>query len=558
MKILVLLKLVIFVTIMLLPLSMSYAQPTVLTSRQWQEDLAFLAKEIPKAHREPFHKISKSSFDSAVAVLHTQIPSMKDYEIVVGFTKLVAMIGDGHTRLTLPQDQAVAYSRAHTTTSPPSDSSLFFNHLPVKLELFKDGLFIRSATPAYKHMVGAQVLQIGNTSADAAIKAVRPVVHYDNEMGFKLLAPTFLVVPEFLASLNIANDSKKVKFQVKTRQGKVENITLTPVPLFNAPAFTDAYDVLKTSKPLSQRDKKSKFWMEYLPDTKTLYVQVNEVNNKEDETMAEFMGKMEKAITAHSVGRLVLDLRYNPGGNNTIGRSIVLVLARNEHINQPGRLYTLIGPETFSAAQVLANDLEYYTNTLFAGEPSGSSPSHYGDSRKMYLPNSNLTIRASSIYWRDWNGNEKRPWTAPHIPVSYTSDDYLKGRDPALETVLKLPLSDNVGAVMQQVYEQNGFMPAAWVYTRFAWDSRANHSTVEAVEKAFGDYLLKQNKGEEAVIWYNSMGIQRKGTLWPYLGLAQAYLLLNDKEKVESILKKAIMLEPDNKQANEMLKAIKE
>src|SRR5690606_3086298 len=224
-------------------------------------------------------------------------------------------------------------------------------------------------------------------------------------------------------------------------------------------------------------------------------------------------------------------LRYNSGGNGYLNRSLVLALSRSERINQFGRLYTLIGRETFSAAQMLANDLEYYTNTLFVGEPSGSSPSAYGDSRKMQLPNSKLTIRASTIYWREWNANEKRPWTAPDIPVGYTSADYLAGRDPALETVLRLAPDAGITKLLQEVHQQAGFEPATWMYSRLLQDTRTSRHDVAKLEKEFGDYLLQHKKGEESAVWYNYISGLYKEEVWPLIGLAQAHLLKQDTQK---------------------------
>ncbi|WP_018476228.1 S41 family peptidase [Pontibacter roseus] len=550
---------ILFLTGFLLLLSQGLlqAQPKVLSVAQWQADVTALAEQLPKMHREPFNKVSRQAFDSAVAVLHTRVPQLQDHEIIVGLAGLVAMIGDGHTRLTLPQDAAVAYSRAHSTTPPPADSSLYLNHLPVKLALFDDGLFIKETTPEMLYLVGAQVLQIGATPAAEALEKVRPVTHYDNEMGFKLLAPTFLVVPEFLAALGIADDVEQVTFKIKTREGAVEDIVLSPIPLFKKQYFVGAPEALGIEPPLSQRNLKNKYWLHVLEEEQTLYVQVNELYNKEEESVAAFVAKIERIVAGGQVKKLVLDLRHNPGGSNSFNRPIVLALARSARINQFGGLYTLIGRETFSAAQMLANDLEYYTNTLFVGEPSGSSPSAYGDSRKMQLPNSKLTVRVSTIYWRDWNGDEKRPWTAPDIPVAYTSGDYLKGRDPALEAVLDMPLETSITKTIQQVYERAGFDQALWVYARFALDPRTDQEMVEPVEKEFGAYLLHLEKAEEAAGWYGYMGTLHKEAVWPMLGLAQAHLLSKEPQKAKAILEKAIQLEPANKQAKALLAAIR-
>ncbi|WP_143731870.1 hypothetical protein [Pontibacter lucknowensis] len=536
---------------------MVQAQPDVLSVAQWQQDIRALAEQMPKMHRSPYNKVSQQEFDSAVAVLHAQVPKLRDHEIVVGLTRLVAMIGDGHTRLTLPQDMAVAYSRAHSATPPPADSSLFLNHLPVKLALFDDGLFIRETTPELMDLIGAEVLQIGSTAANEALEKVRPVVHYDNEMGFKQLAPTFLVVPEFLATLGIADDVQEIVLKVKTRDGKTAAVALSPIPQFKQVYFVGANEALGIAAPMSQWNRKEKFWLHMLEKEKTLYVQLNESNDKDDESLAAFVAKIERIVTGFPVEKLILGLRYNPGGNNHLNRSLVLALARSEQINRFGRLYTLIGRETFSAAQMLANDLEYYTNTLFVGEPSGSSPSAYGDSRKMQLPNSKLTIRVSTIYWRDWDVDEKRPWTAPDIPVGYTSTDYLQGRDPVLEAVLAMPTTGTVASTMQQVYERAGFRSATWVYFRAVQDARANSEEITQAEEKFGEYLLQTKKSPEAIAWYSHISSRHKEEAWPLVGLAKAHLLSDERQKATDTLEKAIRLQPANKQAKELLTTIK-
>ncbi|EJF11579.1 hypothetical protein [Pontibacter sp. BAB1700] len=112
----------------------------------------------------------------------------------------------------------------------------------------------------------------------------------------------------------------------------------------------------------------------------------------------------------------------------------------------------------------------------------------------MQLPNSKLTIRVSTIYWRDWDVDEKRPWTAPDIPVGYTSADYLQGRDPVLEAVLAMPTTGTVASTMQQVYERAGFRSATWVYFRAVQDARANSEEIIQAEEKFGEYLLQTKK----------------------------------------------------------------
>src|SRR3954471_10378337 len=206
------------------------------TTQQWRDDLQFLARELPKRHRDAFHKITRATFDSAVSALDTRIPTLSDHEIVVGLTSIVALVGDGHTRLALPQDPDVGFDRAHTVTDPPRDSSLYMHNLPVKFALFDEGLFIRAATPEYKDLIGSRVVRIGRLRADSAVEAMRPVVHYDNEQGFLFIAPTLMPLPEVLHAMRIADGVGEVTITLD-RNGASKTLTLRPVQLFGKPRF---------------------------------------------------------------------------------------------------------------------------------------------------------------------------------------------------------------------------------------------------------------------------------------------------------------------------------
>jgi hypothetical protein len=84
---------------------------------------------------------------------------------------------------------------------------------------------------------------------------------------------------------------------------------------------------------------------------------------------------------------------------------------------------------------MLADALEKYTNVTFVGEPTGSKGNAYGDSRKSVLPNSGITVRASTYYWQDWHPMDKREATMPQISAPLTFDAYRNNIDPALEAI---------------------------------------------------------------------------------------------------------------------------
>ena len=75
---------------------------TEITADAWRADLRYLARELPSHHVNAFHTVSREAFAGEVARLDAAIPRMNGDEVLVGFMRIVALIGDGHTHLDLP------------------------------------------------------------------------------------------------------------------------------------------------------------------------------------------------------------------------------------------------------------------------------------------------------------------------------------------------------------------------------------------------------------------------------------------------------------------------
>ncbi len=123
---------------------------------------------------------------------------------------------------------------------------------------------------------------------------------------------------------------------------------------------------------------------------------------------------------------------------------------QSKELNQYGRSFVIIGRRTFSAAQMLSNVLEKYTRVLFVGEPTGAKPDHFGDSKKIRLLNSGLTLRVSSLHWSSLLGNDKRDFLSPDLPAYWTSEKYFSGDDPSIEAVLAY--TGNLKSLIQSAF----------------------------------------------------------------------------------------------------------
>ena len=152
------------------------------------------------------------------------------------------------------------------------------------------------------------------------------------------------------------------------------------------------------------------------------------------ESIAEFFARISQRMLELPIKSVVLDVRFNSGGNNYLNAPVV-EWVKSSTQGPTGNFYVIIGRGTFSAAQTLVTRLEATTDVVLVGEPTGGSPNHYGDAVKLQLPHSDLTLAVSSLYHNDAPGDD-RTTIEPQLVAPLSSKDYFSGRDAALEAIL--------------------------------------------------------------------------------------------------------------------------
>ena len=430
----------------------------------WREDLRYMAAEMATRHKNLYHTVSRERFDSAVTALDRRIPSLARHQVIVEMARVVALVGDGHTNI-----------------APTRDPKIGFRTLPVRLYFFKDGLFLRAARRAQADLAGARVLQIGRASPEQAYAKVRELVGRDNEMDARFFAPFLLAMPEVLHALGIIDDMERVPMVIE-RGGRRSRVTLSPsgpAPMMPPDTdlswwpdsgWVDMRDSAPNPTPLWLRhDPAVHFRVEYIPERRLAYVQYNKVGDMEGESIANFSRRLLALLDTADIDRLVLDLRLNRGGNGTLNAPLLLSLIKARKLDGPGKLFAVIGRSTFSAAQFMVNDLERYTNAVFVGEPSGGKLNSYGDSRKITLPHSGITVRVS-IYWWQEEPWDTRQWKAPDVAAELTSADYRANLDPALRAVAEYraepPIAERMTEALSSRRNSGGRTPLPGIHGR--------------------------------------------------------------------------------------------
>ncbi|MEP7273485.1 MAG: tetratricopeptide repeat protein [Acidobacteriota bacterium] len=386
----------------------------------WRFDLRFLAREIKRLHYDPYRRVSRQVFDDYVKQLNAAIPSMTEPQIVVGLMKLAAMAGDGHTGFRHP-----AYG--------PETKTL----LPVQFYLFQEGLFILSAAPEQAALVGSQVVALGGHPIDQLMIALDPIISRDNSIWPKLVAPGFMRNPYLLYGLKLIPDVDKVALTIRDRSGNDRTVTLAATAGVADETWITARKDATGPEPLYLRNRKAAYWFEYVPEQKLAWLQYNAIAHDPKEPFPEFCQRVFKFINENAVEKLVVDLRWNGGGNTFLSQPLVRALIGNEKINQRGKLFIIVGRNTFSAAMNTSTLIERHTNAIFVGEPTGSSPNFIGESIRVELPYSKMTGTVSDLYWQTSWPMDHRPWIPPLLYAPPTFASYRQNRDPALEAILE-------------------------------------------------------------------------------------------------------------------------
>ncbi len=391
------------------------AQTTDELSRdeKWREDLQTLARELPQRHKNLFAHLTRQQFEREIARLSEAVPKLFDAEIRLELWRLAAKIGDAHTQIQYNREQV----------------------FPLGLYQFSDGVFVAAAVEEQKTLLGAQLIKIGDTDIERAKAAVRQVIPVENESWFNAQFPTYLTDPQLLALLKILPDAQDGRFTFRGRDGKEFTLKLQPVSAKEPLKLLRPFDATPNNVPLLYRNPQANYWYEHLPKAKTLYLQYNRCQQMPEKPFQNFADEVWKLIDEKQVERLVIDLRRNGGGNSSVFDPFINALSKHLRLNRKGKIFVLIGRSTFSSAYLNALRLKRDTRAILIGEPTGQKPNAFGEVKNFTLPHSKIVVNYSTKYFQTMPGDP--PSLEPDQLIERSSEDFLNGRDPVLDWVLR-------------------------------------------------------------------------------------------------------------------------
>ncbi len=405
------------------------------------DDVRLAAQRLREDHPNLFHDLSPAAFDTAVDELGARADSMGPDELLVALMRLAALPGvrDGHTGI-FPLDSA---------------NRRELHVYPVRLYTFADGTYVVGQATG-SDLLGARLVAVGGRPLADVIDAVRPLVPRDNDSTLALRVPTFLDTAEVLHGLGVAPDVGPLTFTFE-RDGVRLDRELTPVNVSEYEAgIRDLVhplipDAITGAVPAYIRRQGLAIWSASLAPGRVFYVAYNDATTRVGPTAV----RVQRAAKKPGLRGVVVDLRNNPGGDNTTYGVLLDTLRR---VSRTKRVVVLLSRTTFSAAGTFASDLERAAHPVFVGEPSGSSPNQYGDATTTALPASGLTLHVARIYWELSTPDDRRVAIEPQVPVPLTSVDFFAGRDTVLAAAVDAALAPRTVAAAPR--------------NRFAYDRR--------------------------------------------------------------------------------------
>lgn len=396
---------------------LSFSQ-TEISKIDWNKDIEFLRKELPKNHKNFFFKRSEEDFNMGLDRIKSQVDSLSDLETVLKLQQLIASFGDSHTRINwYPFLKKKDY-------------------LPIGAYWFSDGIYILRASKEYEKLLGKKIVKINGYPIIQIVDSLKTLITIDNNALVKYFVPNIISATQLLDYFKF---SKKgiYNFDLEDESGdrQIEQIK---------PSVIDKeFVVFQTEKPIySWQGKQISYSSKYFEQEKILYVKYNSCRATTKElqkdgtiseiTFKDFQKEIFNYLKKKKVEKFIFDMRFNAGGNSKYGTQFVKKLSKNK-INTDSTLYVVIGRKTFSSAILNTLDFKENTKAIIVGENTGGKPNHYGEIRNFKLPSSNIGVIYSTKYFK--RVQIEMSTIKPDVIIEMSFKDYKKGKDPVYEWI---------------------------------------------------------------------------------------------------------------------------
>jgi len=404
-------------------------------AEEWGKDIDILTKNIERYHPKPWGKVSRETFMRKAHEIKANFKGWNREKIVIQIMKLVASLRDGHTEVTLNNQE---------------NFNLWF---PIRFEKLYNGIFITAIEKKYSELLGAKVVVMGNNRVNTVYKKVGEIIASDSDHGLARVITNYLSNSIILKALEIIKNKKLLPLSVIFPDGTKRHISVeshtwnmalnwawnkNAVPTYKE--VRTIYDGKMKKLPLYLSriiPSRIPYWYKYLPKDQMIYFQFNDVTNWGKEPFKDFIESLFSTYDEYisQIEKFVIDLRFNEGGNGELLKPLVREFVIRGKSLDRGKLFIITGGNTFSAASNLIGKMLKNTNVITVGDIASGPLNWCSDIIKFILPRSKIMVNISSMAWQEGHPTDNRGYYPPDNYIPFTSKSYISFSDPALEVI---------------------------------------------------------------------------------------------------------------------------
>jgi hypothetical protein len=400
-------------------------------TENWITDLNFLKTELPKKHKNLFFKITKNEFENGIDKIIKQLDKDNDIETSIKLTQLIAKIGDSHTNLSI----------SHITKKRKI--------IPLDFMWFKEGLFISGTTKDNYEILDKKLLSINGFKTKTIIDSLRTLFVDENIALINNNSSRLLDSNVLLKHFRFSKPNDSIyNLELSDMKGEITQYKLKEVENEIKLSKEKTFIKVNAEKPFYRNGSGKNFKEEYFANEKIYFIQYNKCISREtiekfgdketaykQPSFKEFEEKVLKTIENSEIDKLIFDMRFNGGGSSYLAESLIDKISANKKINKKGKLFVVVGNDTFSSAIFNTIYFKEKTQAIIIGEETSGKPNHFGYTKSFRLPYSEIKITYSSEFWKLIKDNDVT--IVPDIKIENSYIDYKNGIDPVFEYIKK-------------------------------------------------------------------------------------------------------------------------
>lgn len=442
------------------------------TNSQWMREDIVAFREKFLTVDNSFTRETRAAAEARLEQLSRRVASVQPAEFVIELCRIVALADNGHTRCMsestgreVCRQWGVIVGReppdcqgTHADVSIPNFATVAIDFEPFRSDFHVVGVDKESAD-----LLGARVSSVNGRSV-ASIRDVLRSFSGGKPAFRDVKAAGVLASPERLHAVGLGDHARSVTYELVTLAGQEVERTFElgakSSSMVHLPAST-------ASTPWALQEMNDPFRFRDAPELNAVIVQLRHNVDAPNEKIDTFLKEAEASRAKLDRKNVVLDMRFNGGGNLMLTRDFMAAWPSLV----PGRFYVLTSVGTFSAGIASLAYLKQAggDRVVIIGEPVGDRLMFFSDGKPVRLPHTGQFILPALVRMDFHDGCrkyddcfagisqpgrptaplppgmtsiERKPLSVasldPDVVAPWTIEAWINGSDPMLDAVESL------------------------------------------------------------------------------------------------------------------------